>query len=416
MLEIDDLCTKFKSALNLQNVKSEEYYIGLIKRKLTDCNIDYDKFCEFLITHNAFLSGSFLLQIIQNEFYPENKSDIDIYTFSEKSEELEKELHNIIYKSIYNTLEQIQEQHPELKVNTPKNFSSRKHDYICEFLIDTKDSKAVNRSVLYKKEQKEMKYNGIDSVIQSEFKFYKSDFINEIVDFNIDNGKKFQLIYCDNIRTIESIINDFDMDFCANYFDGKKLYVKNWDSIINRRTVRKFDNYRIYRSELERIPKYMNRGFDIKICFAEDIYTVAVVNKQSQDPLPEVENLVMIMNIDKTQANCDDFTEIFLNVPQTVKKLIVYSYPRNTLIDNLPVCLTEFRIFDWYTYLGSGALEKNLKQAIDERKVKKIKAYQDEKKKRIEDGRKYIMSCLNKQIKKIPFGCSVYLNDEKIFT
>ena len=62
-----------------------------------------------------------------------------------------------------------------------------------------------------------------------------------------------------NISDPFELINEFDFDFCKVYYDGYKLHVKNWDSIINFTSkINKGFGTNISRKE-----KYERRGFTI---------------------------------------------------------------------------------------------------------------------------------------------------------
>lgn len=78
----------------------------------------------------------------------------------------------------------------------------------------------------------------------------------------------------DNIKRF--INATFDLEICQNYFDGKRVYIKNLHKMVKRfceikpNTKFMFSVYigekdRVEHSVLERINKYMKRGFNIKL-------------------------------------------------------------------------------------------------------------------------------------------------------
>jgi len=72
-----------------------------------------------------------------------------------------------------------------------------------------------------------------------------------------------QVIKCDITKTIENILDHFDLTICMNYFDGKSLICKYKNDIIEK----KFDAYIKYPLHLktdERIKKYQSRGYMCK--------------------------------------------------------------------------------------------------------------------------------------------------------
>ena len=87
------------------------------------------------------------------------------------------------------------------------------------------------------REKAKAKYKNINKVVKMSINVcpdYSFDKINAIVDFDSDDVlHKYQLIYYDYTvyKTPLDIINNFDLDFCKNYFDGKTIYIKNLESI-----------------------------------------------------------------------------------------------------------------------------------------------------------------------------------------
>lgn len=424
---VEDLCKRLKK-INIiddcfENLKQNNY-ISQLKCGFEKYNINFEKLSNFLITNNAIISGSFILQILQNEYYPD--SDIDIYTWSEKSKKIEEELYEIIHNSSLKVLCNIKDSNYSKNVLVKQkdifsytcNCDDCENKDICVPCVINNGDNRDYQHVIYRRDINKLNYNGIETVIKSEIKFYESDFIKEIVDFTtFKNCKKYQLIYCDKeiYPNFITMIDNFDFDFCANYFDGKKLYVKDWQSIKKKTSVRKFDRYRIYQNELKRIIKYKNRGFNIDIQIFGQLYTLVYVLTNTEYNLPQVENLILY--VDVKESGIDDYTETFLNIPNTVKKLIVYNYPRKTLIDNLPM-LCEFRIFDWSQYHSIDLLQKKLCEATQKNQQLTIKSILSDIKdinKWLEKNKKYLISLLKKNIKKFPVGCKLYLNDEEIY-
>ena len=299
-----------------------------LHQKFIDFDIDFDEFNKMLLKHNAFISGSFLLQIIQKEFYPAKSYDIDIYTFGEKNKELETEIMKLIKKSILkkiikNKIDIVRKnryfeyfESKQFKLNkneykkdcendinlqklTIDDNSIEKLDYnATQFMIDTTIFK--NWSNSHEKYNLPVKdfvlldtYKGNNEIkIINKFKSinscnknrigihedYDFDKINEIVDFELTNDimSKYQLIYYSNEtkKYPLDIIKDFDFDICANYWNGEELYVSNYDAIKTKSIVLNLSKPRIYRNQKRRIVKYLKRNFDIKIKYNDDIYDI----------------------------------------------------------------------------------------------------------------------------------------------
>ena len=67
---------KISKIVNVRKFKLR--VIQRLKRQLELCGVNFKDFCNLLIENNACLSGSFLLQVIQNKYYHDVNSDIDI--------------------------------------------------------------------------------------------------------------------------------------------------------------------------------------------------------------------------------------------------------------------------------------------------------------------------------------------------
>jgi len=190
--------------------EEELVILDRLKNTLQKSNINYEEFCNLLINNNAFISGSFLLQIIQNKFFNDNDYDIDIYTIGKKNKILETNIKNIIEKQISENL---------LKEN------------FLGFYIPI---------IQYRKKTIYNKYKNISNCVLNELYFnntntntnshYYCDIenIRKIIDFETLGTiiKTYQLIYFkeDKYNTYKEIVDNFDFDFCANYFDGKNIY------------------------------------------------------------------------------------------------------------------------------------------------------------------------------------------------
>lgn len=425
-----------------KNLYSE--ILNRLKQKFIDFKIDFDEFNDLLQKYNAFISGSFLLQVIQNEFYPAGSYDIDIYTFGEKNLIFEKELKNIIKKAIINKIE-----NKETSIICKNNNYTRYKtvDFIDSEQEDESDSengwkKEKEENIIKEKENNNIYYVDVnllndwnkDDIIEENklmIRFYEStgsnrihknyksindcrtgniginfnyDFskINAIVDFNVSNNimSKYQLIYYDKTRykTAQEIVDNFDFDFCANYWDGKKFYIKNYYSIKTKSCILKLDKPRIYKNQNNRIFKYSKRGFAIKINYDDTLFDVLLVYLNNEEKIiinEEIENLIII---------CEDqyilLNTVFDNLPIGLQRLIIYTYNYDNIIDNLPSCLQELRLYIWKR--GSG--NENSNNLIENLRMKnKIN----------KDYTIGVKTAICKIIK-VPFDCKIYINDSLI--
>lgn len=453
--------------------------IERLKKKFMDFDINFEEFNDLLQTHNAFITGSFMLQVIQNEFYPAQSYDIDIFTFGEKNKELEIQLNNIISKSILHKIIKkkinVVEKNRMFKRLTSLEYrqifsltglnelnkyllSDNKKDKEFKFLnpdklinskITTEDSNIekidynhpinldislinnwINEHEKYGLTKKDSvnikidsgthsveiveKYKSINicnKTITSIHEDYISDKINEIVDFTITNDimSKYQLVYYDNntLKTPEDILVGFDLIFCANYWDGKKLFVKDYNSIKTKSCVLNLTKPRIYRNKNKRLIKYIKRNFDIKIKYNQNIYDVLYLhydkNKliQSRNLDDNINNLVIICNDCTFSINT-----VLDNLPINLERLIIYTYNNKNIIDNLPTSVQELRLYLWKEGDGNEVGQSILHKKRDEFLPHQIME--------IEKRQKKIINLAIKGLKKIPFGCQVYINDEII--
>ena len=240
---------------------------------------------------------------------------------------------------------------------------------------------------------------------------YNYDKINEIIDFEVSNDimSKYQLIYYDDnvIKTPEDILKGFDFDFCANYWDGKNLFIKDLNLINSKSCIVNLKKPRIYNNQNKRIIKYIKRNFDIKLKYNEDIYQVIYLYLNRN-----TDKLILNKNVDETMDKIAllldkahlSIKNILDNLPFGLEKLIIYTHNNEEIIDNLPITLQELRLYLWNN--GSGNEEGPSYWEIRGLKPKSIKNIQKEDKMKVDNA--------IKNLKKIPFGCNVYVNDELI--
>lgn len=80
--------------------------------------------------------------------------------------------------------------------------------------------------------------------------------------------------------------------------------------------------------------------------------------------------------------------------------------------------MCEFRIFDWSQYDGVDSLQKKLRELTQIKEQYRITNILSEvkcKNESLEKNKKYLISLLKTTIKKFPFGCKLYLNDEETY-
>ena len=201
--------------------KFSDLFKTTLINKLENCGINYEEFIESVNSINAaceaaskaVISGSLILQCILDEHW---NSDIDIYIYGMN----------------------------DFKINDLKIF-----------------------------EKKINKVNESDAKKIDFFDYLKSSKnINKLIKFKL-NGVPIDLIFINKPHQ-DYFKENFDFDFCKNYFDGNQLTILNCDSIINKTCFYKIHNinYLINNSMFikKRFDKYKSRGFKIVSIFDSD--------------------------------------------------------------------------------------------------------------------------------------------------
>lgn len=192
-------------------------WTNIIKKKLSDNNIDFDILIKIMQKYNLILSGSFILQVILNETY--EFSDMDFYL-----------------------------------------------ENVTENLLD--DFKKIGASFVDTSKQEKYGRTYINYLSDDAIERYNLLIIKKVYN-GYNKNCKIQLI--EPATNILEHLELFDLDICKNYWDGKKFYVKNLENIQNKIAYYKSDfsdlNMSNYYKMFRRIIKYQKRGF--KIVFPE---------------------------------------------------------------------------------------------------------------------------------------------------
>src|SRR3989338_5744531 len=205
------------------NMKEE--FMGSIKVKLGKFIEDVDDFLRKLEENNCVISGSFILDCLYGTDYC---NDIDIIKVMKADRHFGVGANGMLVM-----------------------------DEFMEYL-----HKIGAKSVLHTRDMSD----SIDHQVTTNLSRY---ILLQVRDYEI-KSKKIQVIFVTK-NVPEYIENVFDMDICKNYFDGKTLYIKNIDKLVN-----KYDFYKpinavakyLYRHDHNdtnhsRIDKYRDRGFNI---------------------------------------------------------------------------------------------------------------------------------------------------------
>lgn len=397
--------------LNLDYFNQEEI-IKRLKNKLEEFNIDFDKFNKNLIENNAFLSGSFLLQIIMNENF-KIKGDMDIYKISSNRDKIfERDLYflfnNAIEKKIQNELKKDETEiffrykdsnNPDKKLNEKEKEN---------FTVDFKKNKLkikIDDEEFYSNESHNSYYGNSFELYDVLFKkrndgicsnfsyrkysllYYSNYEYLENIDHIINLKTKFPVVtnlqliyYSDSVKSFNEIVDNFDFDFCSNYWDGSTLYIKNSQSIKESKCIWKLSNLYIGQKHWERIEKYSIRKFEIKICYEGELYDIILNNSIVHKFLPNI-IVYNIILLDK-----------FIKELDLIEKIIILdrdpNYLKINFFNNIPFTIKSIKIYcsSWLynSKYNIGDYKNNEKQF------------------------KYIEPL--KKILKLPFGCKLIFN------
>lgn len=191
------------------NIKYNEVNFNyVLKNRLKNDRVkDVDELFEMLLKTNSVIAGSYPLQVYLGEKW--NKSDLDIFTFSE---EMIKYLEEKYGNGVNITIKYLSKKHKNSKY---KYFSEQgKLDKVIEFKTET--------------------------------------------DFKVQVIRYMDLI--EDVNVVDYTFDRFDFNFCKVGFDGKELHIFDKNSVINKMT--NYDlNHKLTPKTLERLLKYEKRGF-----------------------------------------------------------------------------------------------------------------------------------------------------------
>jgi len=174
-----------------------------IRQNLNPFGINFDDLRKLLIYTNSFVSGSFVLKVIETTDTTWTPSDIDIYT-------------SIEYFTIF---ENFLIDHGYNKLNEDKH-------YVIPEMLEHKLQKCIT--------------------------YIRNDYKTQI----ITNDNKF-------ILDPEKYVEKFDISICSNYFDGKFFHSLFPDDISNKKFSAKFVGPTMNHFDIRRINTYIERGYNL---------------------------------------------------------------------------------------------------------------------------------------------------------
>jgi hypothetical protein len=322
----------------------------IIDQTLFDSNIFFD----FISKYKICLSGSLLLQAITDEKY--DNFDIDLFVLGDKNPELETE-----FKSLCVTIG-----------NAVITFH--------ELLIANNNYPAL----------------GLKSITECEGTF------------KIPELKSVQIIYIDEneFDNVGEYVKLFDLDICANYFDGVSLFIENLDHIINNEALLKNKNNNInfvetYKNRLitkrteKRIVKYYRRGYKIKL-FLNEYYDVYIANTNMYTNNAEQDNILstskkILIIYEKPDGLIGKQLVNYNKLSDDISLLMIYSYKYDDDLSTLPHNLKKIMIYNGCHFYES--VKKNFNTEA------KISYFDKLNKENIDKI-------------KVPFGCELYVNNE----
>jgi hypothetical protein len=373
--------------------------IERLKNRLQIIGINYEEFCDFLVENQVFLSGSFLLQVIGNNYF-NDEYDIDIFTFGKNNLKIENNMKNFLNKAMLKDYKIIKDMligmnviFPEscmININEPKTELEKFISSILLYYVESDVNYGYNVVEIYHESYKKNPITTSDSYIFYEYTLEK---IKSIVEISNDSKKniKFKIIHYKDTQYegVEKEVNYFDFDFCVNYFDGKKLYIKNYQSIISKSCVIKCDSLRITENLNVRIQKYCRRGFTFNVNHNQDNYEVVYLDYMNNLMYEDEKNIKKLTDATNLITFCSEYitniTNYLDNLPSDkLKKIIIYNYPIKTIINNLPCSVQELRVYTKQYYILNNDYHKNN------------------------------LNNIVSTIKKNPFDCKIFVDDNEI--
>lgn len=253
-----------------------------IDDKLRRLKFDPNEFNKKLYESNAVISGSFILQALLGETWPD--SDIDIFQFatfylyknpndgdyiSAKTSSIERYIYNLMPNEYHvHDTEKLQKKGYDTGNEVIKETIGKVSQIrtIRNYQINGIKIQVIN---LNTDTFTKAKLDGIWRCI-NRYRREENDIIkaNDILSELNSITEKKDLLY-------KSIVDSFDFSFLLNMFDGQTVLIKNIDAIMNRQSpninitdkTHKYmdkENIHVYRALIHyRCQKYISRGFSI---------------------------------------------------------------------------------------------------------------------------------------------------------
>lgn len=285
---------------------NKDELISRLETYLSNLNINPKDLFDFMKKYNMCLSGSFLLETIQNTNY--DYYDIDMFILGNQNFELETEIMLLLKNTnVYGKFHNI-------------NAKLENH-----YNKQNSNAQPINYEL-----------NGILSVSTCVFNVEQKN-----------RCKGIQIIYIDDTKykNISNFIDMFDIDACMNYFDGENIFINYPEEIKNNIATFIINNDKtfIVKRQEYRINKYKNRGFNIKLNFTKfnKIYDTLIYdgNIKQQIINSECKNLCIIMKSEGEHIIPNDLSV-------TLENLLIYNFDIYDIIDNLPINLNLLKIYD----------------------------------------------------------------------
>jgi len=264
---VDIINLKFtcKYAKNLNYVDFKNIFINrLLEHNVVLCYKDAIKFCENLYETGAYVAGSFILDCLYNTNYHQ---DIDIYDQTNPVQLMTYE--NQFLGKLQNYYDLNDSFDDKLKKNNLK-FTQTLYQMGFKSLGSGLGPDIILRSFIHTS-------NNEFENIRDNVSYYDSN--KSITKFTKHSIQiiPIGLTLKENERsTIPRFIrSSFDLEICQSIFNGRSLYIKNLDKILykydyikpNTRfmlQVYEQDNNHEKKISIDRMNKYIERGFDIK--------------------------------------------------------------------------------------------------------------------------------------------------------
>lgn len=223
------LTSKFYNEL----IQFKQLIINTIHNRLKlILNEHYEEFMNKMIDNGAFISGSFIIQCILNEYWSHSGTDLDIYVPS---------INNNVREHTFD--EDDEDDNEDKKIY----YYNEVEDFVFNIGYHIKSGPGPNKMYTINKFDKDLPY------------------ITNVRTYSQENNLDIQVISLNinkDLNHYHDFLNGFDFDICKNLYcpTNNTLIINNIDNILNKTTT--FNATSMLKLSIARYHNYITRGFD----------------------------------------------------------------------------------------------------------------------------------------------------------